>query len=291
MASKALARDLIRFLSHPVLEVSKFRVFQDFYCDSDTLRARAEKLLRHLEGIFIAGPSVKMYSTLLLWGDTGVGKTFLVKQAYKQLAEQTGKQIEYRELELHDQKLTHAMLVQTLDEIKTVAAAKDVFVFVDEVAAWKYSYAPLHHASDWTKKDPPALVFVFAGSRGNDMSKLQAHLRKRPQGKDLVERIRFLVSLPRLEPTDKIIIAASIARAQNVKRIDKAALFAIGWMDTIRSSRAVQQIIDGALSHPDHRGVITFMSIFPSPGEAFTFKEQTPWIDRFVREDITIRIE
>src|SRR5712692_10473567 len=114
MASKSL-RNLIAFLSSPTLRLSEYCVFQNLYSFNDVFRTRAFDLADDLARILRNPPSADSYATFLLWGDSGVGKTFLIKQVHREIGKRVRKPVEYRLLPLH--RLTEKKLESELKAI------------------------------------------------------------------------------------------------------------------------------------------------------------------------------
>src|ERR1700694_4372204 len=101
MSGKSLP-DLIAFLSSPTLQLSDYCVFQKLYWFDAVVRTQAFDLVDDLVRILQEPPSDESCATFLLWGDSGVGKTFLIKQVYREVGKRLRKRIEDRRRPFHN---------------------------------------------------------------------------------------------------------------------------------------------------------------------------------------------
>jgi ATPase family associated with various cellular activities (AAA) len=174
----------------------------------------------------------------LIWGSSGSGKSFLVKQ----IAADMGGTITFVDVDFSS---------VTLDELKAKVAAvnnadKPVLVLFDEVdsretEAWIYT--EVFRLLEINFNDPvKQAVFVLVGSGGGSKYGLMKRIReteagaKRDRGDDLINRIENdnQVELPDLILDDRIAVLASqivsIAREQanlTIVEIEKLAIYCL----------------------------------------------------------------
>lgn len=281
---------LIQLISGPNIRLKDYCAIQDFYCVNDVTRTLVLDLVDILvDEFFKSNPPWNRYANFLIWGDTGVGKTHLVKQLHKEVVSRTRRTVGFDSLKLTEMSDTKLQTAITRIK-KRLGRRRRILAFVDEIDAWGGSFEKLRDAVEWNKEGGRAIVWIFAGSHGRNIGEMISLIRRGKKGKDLIERIpgHFRYTIPRLRPEDKVIIAGAIARRRGIKRIDKAALLGIALHDEFGSSRAISELIEGACIKIAHKKKLTYSSIWASDGDAHDFLQKMGGIRRYLDKTIDI---
>jgi predicted ATPase len=197
--------------------------------------------------------------TFLLWGSSGSGKTFLIKQ----IAADMGSAIEFVDVDLSS--VTEEQLKAGVTTIRN--AVKPVLALFDEVDAretetWIYPEIFKLFEINFTDSVKQA-VFVLVGSGGGSKQGLMKRIRttergqERARGDDLVNRVHAQnqEELPDLTLQDRITILASqiitIGREQKgfkITEIDKLALYYLLTNRELTKPRHYELVIRSAVA-------------------------------------------
>ena len=163
----------------------------------------------------------------LIWGKSGTGKTFLVHEIAGELAD-----VDYIELNLA--RLTEEELRAGCRS--AVESPRPTLVLIDEVdarpdAVWPYE--TLLPFLDTNVESGGHVVFVLAGSSGEQLDDLVRAIEARPKGKDLMSRTPASnrVAVEPLGVGDQISVAVSefiregTSRGRSIRMVEKAALY------------------------------------------------------------------
>ncbi|MCI4335997.1 MAG: tetratricopeptide repeat protein [Thermoplasmata archaeon] len=256
---------------------------------------RARHFLKDIRHLISSGgrAGAGALQNLLLWAPPGSGKTFLVRES----ARSSGPEIRYVEINLAE--TTEAEFRNGLKNADRHEGPAVVFIDeIDSKPAEPWPYEALLPHLDRGDPDRPARVFVLAGSGGASLEEMQAHVRARPKGPDLLSRIptEYQKSLPPLTAEDRVLVAISNLRSAAADRttgfgeIEKLALYYIATSTELENPRQLREFIVRCAGRvPLDEDRIRFDHLF-APGDPQSkefwvrLKGTSPeLIDRFVR--------
>jgi ATPase family associated with various cellular activities (AAA) len=244
------------------------------------------------KGVVTASTSDENY---LIWGTSGSGKSFLVRELGHELR-RTGA-CRFEEINLASIPL--ADLQQKLAQFE--AAPEPLLCLLDEVDSQTphtTDYTPIFPVLRWRQEKGRHSTFILVGSTTDGVNSLDAEIRGRAKGPDLMRFVTDLIAIPDYTMWDRLAIfvgsAAEEARktGKTLTAIEKLALYYVAVVAGGSDAGSLSRLAKDAMSRVtsgDHR--LMYDHLFDPLTDAtarITFtaehhKAVQPLIDRFLK--------
>jgi hypothetical protein len=205
-----------------------------------------------------------------LWGRSGSGKTFFVKQ----LTETLSQKADYFEFNLAE--ITESEARSNM--AKLTGTDRPFLSLIDEVdskpsESWPYEI--LLQQLDPAQRRKHNGTFVLAGSSGSSIEEMKLNIASHWKGPDLLSRIPLSnqYEIPPITPGDKILVAlATMKKAakeagRDILEVEKLALYYIASSPKLENPRQLREFALAGLERiPKSEDRVKFDHLF-SPGD------------------------
>lgn len=240
--------EIIRKFEH--IDLSEFYVVDGYARYSELNRNRLKDLFINISEAILSGSDER--ENYLIWAPPGSGKTYLIESIAKSLKDNS----DYWKLDLS--KTEREEFLANLHDITKATDVRNVICLIDEIDSKKEESWPfeiLLSFLDANKQTTHSLIWILAGSTGEDIKKFVESLKTRFKGKDLLSRIpnENIIEIPPPTLEDRILLAVSYIRKLSayrrtpIKFVEKFALFYLMSSSELNDPRQMEDFIHAAI--------------------------------------------